>query len=323
MIKEQSWPVCVALALVLWTATALGQVDQGRVEGIVKDISGALTPGVTVKIHNERTGEDRTVITNDVGSFTFNGLKPATYSIETTLNGFASASAKNVEVLVGQTRTVDLTIKVAGGAETVDVIAEASYAQIDLNSASMGASVDLREVHQLPINGRNLSQLYLQAPGAQNTGAGNFGDIRFNGRAVEQNAIRFDGIESTGIIDAAPGVVGGELASPFRLQSSLENVQEFRVESNNYPAELGTGTGGQVSVVTKSGTNQFHGSLFEYLRNDVFDARNTFDISKPALRMNQFGGSIGGPIIKEKTFFFFIVRLKTVQIILARKSSHP
>jgi hypothetical protein len=304
LIKEQSWTVCVALALVLWAATALGQVDQGRVEGIVKDVSGALTPGVTVKLHNEGTGEDRTAITNDVGTYIFNGLKPATYSLETNLTGFATTSAKNVEVLVGQTRTVDLTIHIASGTQSVDVIADVSYAQIDLSSASMGASVDLREVHQLPINGRNLSQLYLQAPGAQNTGAGTYGDIRFNGRAVEQNAIRFDGIESTGIIDAAPGVVGGELASPFRLQSSLENVQEFRVESNNYPAELGTGTGGQVSVVTKSGTNKFHGSLFEYLRNDIFDARNTFDMTKPALRMNQFGGSVGGPIIKDKFFFF-------------------
>src|SRR5262249_2280485 len=117
-------------------------------------------------------------------------------------------------------------------------------------------------------------------------------------------AIRYDGVESTGIIDAAPGVINGELASPFRLQSSLENVQEFRVESNNYPAELGTGTGGQISVVTKSGSNQFHGSVFEYLRNDALDARNTFDMTKPALRMNQFGGSVGGPIVKDKFFFF-------------------
>ena len=104
--------------------------------------------------------------------------------------------------------------------------------------------------------------------------------------------------------DAAPGVVGGELASPFRLQSSLESVQEFRVESNNYPAEFGTGTGGQVSVVTKSGGNDFHGSIFEYLRNDRFDARNFFDRTKNPLRLNQFGGSIGGPIKKDKLFFF-------------------
>src|SRR5205085_3754120 len=100
----------------------------------------------------------------------------------------------------------------------------------------------------------------------------------------------------------------GEVASPFRLQTSLENVQEFRADSNNYPAEFGTGTGGQISVVTKSGGNQFHGSGFEYLRNDVLDASNFFDNivgQKSPLRLNQFGGSLGGPIIKEKLFFFF------------------
>src|SRR5207244_927121 len=131
-------------------------------------------------------------------------------------------------------------------------------------------------------------------------GSGTFGDIRFSGRAVEQNAVRYDGVEGSAIVDASPGNLNGEIASPFRLQSSLENVQEFRVESNNYPAEYGTGTGGQVSVVTKSGGNQFHGSVFEYLRNDKFDARNQFDLGgKLPLRMNQFGGSIGGPIVKD------------------------
>ena len=94
---------------------------------------------------------------------------------------------------------------------------------------------------------------------------------------MEQNAIRYDGVEGSAIIDASPGNLNGEIASPFRLQASLENVQEFRVDSNSYPAEYGTGTGGQVSVVTKSGGNQFHGSVFEYLRNDKLDARNWFD----------------------------------------------
>ena len=110
-----------------------------------------------------------------------------------------------------------------------------------------------------------------------NTGTGTFGDIRFSGRAVEQNVIRYDGIEGTAIIDARPGNLNGESPSPFRLQASLENVQEFRVESNNFPAEYGTGTGGQISVVTKSGSNPFHGSVFEYYRNDSFDAPNYFD----------------------------------------------
>jgi hypothetical protein len=176
---------------------------------------------------------------------------------------------------------------------------------LDTSSARMGANVNQEEVHGLPLNGRQLSQLYLQAPGALNSGSGTFGDIRFSGRAVNQNAIRYDGIEGTGIIDASPGNLNGEIASPFRLQASLENVQEFRVDSNSYPAEYGTGTGGQVNVVTKSGTNKYHGSVFEYLRNDALDARNWFDrATKSPLKLNQFGGSIGGPVIRDKFFFF-------------------
>src|SRR5207244_10192025 len=134
-----------------------------------------------------------------------------------------------------------------------------------------------------------------------NTGSGTFADIRFNARAVEQNIIRYDGIEGTAVIDAAPGNLNGEIASPFRLQSSLENVQEFRVESSNFPAELGTGTGGQISLITKSGGNAFHGSVFEYIRNDALDAANFFDNivgQKSPLRLNQFGGSFGGPLFK-------------------------
>ena len=303
MGKEPFRIMSIALLFALLAGAVYGQADQGRVQGSVKDSSGGLVPGVTVTIHNERTGEERSILTADLGNYLFNGLKPSTYSIETSINGFAATTVK-IDVLVGQTRTMDLTIHPSGVAQSVTVDVAVDDTQINTSSASLGASVDTREVQQLPINGRNLSQLYLQAPGAQNTGAGTYGDIRFNGRAVEQNAIRYDGIESTGIIDAAPGVIGGELASPFRLQSSLENVQEFRVESNNYPAELGTGSGGQISVITKSGGNQFHGSLFEYLRNDKLDARNTFDLTKPALRMNQFGGSVGGPIVKDKAFFF-------------------
>jgi hypothetical protein len=174
----------------------------------------------------------------------------------------------------------------------------------------MGANVNEREVSTLPINGRQLSQLYLQAPGALNTGTGTFSDIRFSGRATEQNIVRYDGVEGTAIIDANPGNLNGEIASPFRLQSSLENVQEFRVDSNNYPAEYGTGTGGQVTVVTKSGSNTFHASVFEYFRDSKLDSPNAFDPvasgaqQKSNLRLHQFGASVGGPLVKDKAFFF-------------------
>jgi hypothetical protein len=120
-----------------------------------------------------------------------------------------------------------------------------------------------------------MSQLLLQAPGSQNAGTGTWQDIRFSGRAVEQNVIKYDGVEGSAIIDAAPGNVNGENNTPFKLQASLENVQEFRVESSSYPAEYGTGTGGQISVITKSGANDFHGALFDYVRRDTFDARTT------------------------------------------------
>ena len=126
---------------------------------------------------------------------------------------------------------------------------------LDLSSARLGVNVSEREVNSLPVNGRQMSQLLLQAPGAQNAGTGTWQDIRFSGRANEQNVIRYDGIEGSAIIDASPGNVNGENNTPFKLQASLENVQEFRVESSSYPAEFGTGTGGQISVITKSGSN--------------------------------------------------------------------
>ncbi|PYR14135.1 MAG: hypothetical protein DMF94_34825 [Acidobacteria bacterium] len=132
----------------------------------------------------------------------------------------------------------------------------------------------------MPVNGRQMSQLMLQAPGAQNAGTGTWQDVRFSGRANEQNVIKYDGVEGSAIIDASPGNVNGETNTPFKLQASLENVQEFRVESSSYPAEYGTGTGGQVSVITKSGANKVHGAIFEYLRNQRFDAPNYFDSTR-------------------------------------------
>ena len=192
----------------------------------------------------------------------------------------------------------------------------ANAAVLDMSSARIGANVSEREVLELPVNGRQMSQLLLQAPGSQNTGTGTWQDIRFSGRSVEQNVIKYDGIEGSAIIDASPGNVNGENNTPFKLQASLENVQEFRVESSGFPAEYGTGTGGQISVITKSGSNAFHGSMFEFVRSDKMDARNYFDtqrnpdgseiaeLPKSKLKQNQFGGSVGGPLASDRAFFF-------------------
>lgn len=283
---------------------ASAQVDHGRITGRVRDQNKAVLPGATVVVENERTGDERTVSTNEQGQYVLLALRPSTYSVRVSAPGFLTAEFYAVQVSVGQEKTIDVELKATGASETITVIGSEEPV-VDTSSARIGANVNQREVEGLPINGRQLSQLYLQAPGSVNSGSGTFGDIRFSGRAVEQNVIRFDGIEDTAIIDASPGNLNGEVPSPFRLQSSLENVQEFRVESNNFPAEYGTGTGGQISVITKSGSNRFHGSAFEFLRNDAFDARNFFDLRDAApLRLNQFGASAGGPIIKDKLFFF-------------------
>ena len=294
-------------AFLLMTATGFAQTDQGRIVGTVADANGAFVLGATVLVRNDRTGEERTATTNGDGTFTVPALKASSYTVTATGKEFAPSRVTDVQLSVGQELALNITLKTSEVTASVDVVA-ASEAATDTSSARMGATVTQREVIGLPNNGRQLSQLYLQAPGSVNSGSGTFGDIRFSGRAVQQNIIRFDGIEGSAIIDASPGNLNGEVPSPFRLQSSLENVQEFRVDSNNFPAEYGTGTGGQISVVTKSGGNQFHGSVFEFLRNDKLDAANFFDNivgQKSPLRLNQFGGSLGGPIIRDKLFFFF------------------
>ena len=312
-MKVRNWLMILA-TLVACAPPAFAQVDNGRIAGIVRDSSSAFAPGVNVKIKNERTGEERTAVTNDQGYFLVTPLKPSTYTIRVERAGFAPIEYTAMPLAIGQELTLDFELKPAGVTEAVTVVGSAPV--LDLSSAKIGVNLGEREVNNLPVNGRQMSQLMLQAPGSQNSGTGTWQDIRFSGRAVEQNAIRYDGIEGSAIIDAAPGNLNGEVATPFKLQASLENVQEFRVESSAYPAEFGTGSGGQVSVITKSGANDFHGAAFEYLRRDALDAPNYFDsqrnadgsviaaLGKSLLKQDQFGGSFGGPIAKNKAFFF-------------------
>jgi hypothetical protein len=279
------------------------QLDQGSIVGQVTS-ANASVPQATVTVRNERTGSERTVETNNDGSYQIPALKPSFYTIRVTADGFAPAEIDGVQLTVGQQVHRNFTLQLASMAETVTVSDNVESA-INTTSAAMGVNVNQREINELPLNGRQVSQLFLQAPGSQNLGTGTFGEIRMSGRSWEENAIRYDGIEGTNVISGAPGVLNDELNTPFRLQASLENIQEFHVESNNYPAEYGTGSGGQITLITKSGSNSFHGSAFEYFRNDKLDARNFFDpVKKSKLRLNQFGGSLGGPIVKEKLFFF-------------------
>lgn len=308
MMKKRIFSKLISTIFTILFLQASGILAQSgqRITGTVADNAGAVVPGANVTIKNEQTGETRTAVTDNGGAFSVIGLQPTKYTITASAANFETTRKAGVELLVGQTLNLELVLFAQGLTAQIDIVSGEDTI-VNTSSASMSVNVNPREVKGLPLNGRQVSQLYLQAPGAVNSGSGTFADIRFNARAVEQNIIRYDGVEGTAVIDASPGNLNGEISSPFRLQSSLENVQEFRVESSNFPAEFGTGTGGQISLVTKSGGNQFHGSVFEYLRNDALDAANFFDNvagNKSPLRLNQFGGSFGGPIIKNKFFFF-------------------
>lgn len=275
------------------------------IKGVVSDGTGAIVAGATITVISNETGTQRTATSNADGYYAIPQLTPGTYKVTVTQQGFRTAQNDALTIGVGQNREYDVVLEIGEVSAVIDITtSETEPAAIDQSSNRLGVNISAREVEQLPVNGRNYSQLYLNAPGATNTGTGNFGDLRFNGRANQQNQTKLDGIESTAIFDASPGYVTVQ-GSQFRLQTSIENIQEFRVDSSNYPAEYGTGTGGQINVIGKSGSNQFKGSAFYYIRNDALDARNFFDgAQKSPLRLNQFGGSLGGPIIKDKLFFF-------------------
>ncbi|HVF87292.1 MAG TPA: carboxypeptidase-like regulatory domain-containing protein [Pyrinomonadaceae bacterium] len=296
------------LGVVLLTAllglTTPAQQDYANLEGVVRDANGGVIPNATVIVRSAELSVERTTTTSEEGIYTVVQLRPGTYTVTATQQGFSTANVPELVLGVGQSRTLDIELAAGAITDQVTVTAAAEAATLDTSSARLGANVTAREVEGLPVNGRNVSQLYTLAPGATNTGTGNFSEIRFNARSNEQNQSRLDGIESTAVWDASPGYLTVQ-GSQFRLQTSLENIQEFRVDSSNYPAEYGTGTGGQINVIGKSGSSSFRGSLFHYFRNDVLDARNFFDgADKSKLRLNQFGGSLGGRIIRDRLFFF-------------------
>ncbi|HEY8149199.1 MAG TPA: carboxypeptidase-like regulatory domain-containing protein, partial [Vicinamibacteria bacterium] len=185
--------VLLALALQGTVFAQSRTAGTGSISGTARDASGLVLPGATVAAKNLRTGETADTTSNAQGTYVFGALNPSTYTVTARLTGFAPVEFKDVQLLAGQEVRLDVTLAPATQSETVTVTGEAPL--LDVSDARMGANVNEREVSTLPINGRQLSQLYLQAPGALNSGTGTFGDIRFSGRAVEQNIVRYDGVE--------------------------------------------------------------------------------------------------------------------------------
>jgi hypothetical protein len=229
------------LSIFLFCSFAFGQNGQGRITGLVSDSTGAVIPTAEVTVKNERTGIVRAAKANDQGLYIVTSLPAAPYTVTSQAEGLGPSKYTNITFTAGQERTLNIMLQPATLAQEINV-SGGELVVIDTSSACVGANVNEREVAALPLNGRQLSQLYLMAPGAQTAGGGSFDNIRFSGRANQQNAVRFDGVEGSSIIDSSPGNLNRESSAGFRLQASLENVQEFRVESSNYPAEFGTGT---------------------------------------------------------------------------------
>jgi hypothetical protein len=283
----------------------ISQVDQSSVTGTVTDQSGAGISGANVEAISAENGKQRVITTNSAGVYTIPNLPLGIYTVSIGKPGFAPLKFNSVECRVGSVVTLNARLRIA----TVQTETEVVSAEPPLNESSAAVSgvIDSAQIQNLPTNGRNWASLLVLAPLAIDDGGGDERSIRFAGHARDDNNYLMDGIDATGIQEQAQ-------KSTTRLQVSEDAIEEYRVSTALYDAQYGAGNGGQVDIVTKSGTNEFHGSAFEYLRNSVFDSRSFLDLdldpaapSKtgvPPFRLNQFGGTIGGPITKDKTFFF-------------------
>jgi hypothetical protein len=275
-------------------STALAQTAQAAISGSVRDPSGRSVPDAIIDIEQRETGWSRRTQTGSAGTYSVLELPIGSYSVTVSRTGFEK-SKTNVELLVGQERVLDFQLVLAGKEVQVDVSSAAS--EIDQTSAAVQARMVQGQIDNLPINGRNWANLLPLIPGATDAGTSDQRTVRFAGHGRDDNNITFDGVDATGISNQ-PQKTGIRLAIPTSA------INEFKVDSTLYTADSADGTGGQMVLASPSGTNFVHGELFEFLRNDVFDARNPFASRKQPFRLNQFGANAGGPLVRNKTFFF-------------------
>src|SRR3984893_17327600 len=292
--------VLLLLQIVIASA-AVAQVDRAVLEGTVTDPSGGAIAGANIKILAVETGLSQGQRTNSNGYYRLPALPVGRYTITASNNSFKTKIIDDVVLQVGQTRTLDVQMEVGAISEKVEI--RASEAPADRSSAEASTVIGTDQILNLPNNGRDWASFTLLAPFAQDDGGGDQRTIRFAGRARDDNNFQVDGVDAGGIQEQAQ-------KSQTRLQISQDAIAEYRVSSALYDAEYGTQAGGQINVVTKSGSNDLHGTVFGYLRNSVFDARNFNDFDAngnpaiPPFRLGQYGMTLGGPIVRDKTFFF-------------------
>jgi hypothetical protein len=274
----------------LATAPLCAQVAVGSITGTVHDSSGAVIPGAKVIVTNVATGFSLTVETQDDGVYLAPQLPPGDYKLEITATGFKELNVAGLKVDVGSTLTYDATIEVGQLTESVQV--EAHTSLVDTNSGQVGTTIQTKQVLDMPLADRNVFRLVNLVPGAFYKGS----DISLGGGRTRSAQILIDGVTSSR---------GGVAAQQVDLTPPVDSMQEFKVEVNAMGAENGRSSAGAVNGVTRSGSNQITGTFYEFLRNDAFDASGWGNDSKPPLRRNNFGANIGGPIRKNKTFYFY------------------
>jgi hypothetical protein len=297
--REMRQIACLVGVTLCLMYSSLAQTDRAGLSGIVADPSGRVLPQTRVTAVEIATGLKRTTTSSNAGTYDIPELPVGNYTITFEREGFKSLTFLDVEEVIGRTRTLDVTLQVSGRNERVEV--SASSALMDRNTSAVTGLIEREQADELPLNGRNWASLTAFVPGAIDTGGSNQRTIRFAGRGLDDSNWTYDGVDSTNIVN--------QTQRPWvRLAIPLDGIQEFRVDSLLASAEEGATGGPQLEVTSPSGTNRFHSRLFEYLRNNVFDApvpewASNGETQQP-LRLNQFGGSFGGPIVRDKTFFF-------------------
>ena len=300
MTLSTRFRVCLMIALVVGMVgvggTVAAQTSTATLQGTVTDTSGAVLPGVTVKLDSPTTSLSREIVTNSAGVYVFNFLPAGAYVVTAELSGFKSVRHEQVRLEIGQNLELDLPMELGQLEEVVNVEARTQF--LDRSSAAIGTVIQASQLKELPLAGRHWAGLMLLAPGAINTGDGTHLSTRFVGRARDDNNWTFDGIDATGVKDPRQD-------SAARLIISSESIAEFRVSSTLYSAESGTAAGGQVQLISKTGTNEFHGTAYDFVRNDAFDAAPFGTVGElPPFTLNQFGVNLGGPLVPRRTHFF-------------------
>jgi hypothetical protein len=292
--------IFVLLSALLPTAWAQ---TSGTIAGKVIDSSGALLREVKITARNIETGNTRTTVSSDEGTYALPGLAVGSYQIRAEYAGFRPLVRQGITLVVGQTAIVDLTLQVGAVDQEITVVGEAPL--VNTATSELSYLVGERTMRDLPLNGRNYTDLALLQPGVIAFPLRDGGSVVAHGLATSINGQ--DPRSNQYLLDGTPmnDFTNGPAGSAAGTVLGLDTIREFRVETNAYSAEYGRTMGGQIAVVSKSGTNSFHGTLFEFFRNDNFDARNFFDGKRiPKFTRNQFGGTVGGPIRQDKTFFF-------------------